>query len=230
MNWNAIPGIACTVAFLLPVLVIIYNKFYTHRSLGALMLYYFLMALVTAVCQGLLVEDRQVKENFGVVASYLNIPLMLTSLMFFCPIKIKQRTIHILTVIFICYEIVITMIHGFTHAAGVCIIGLGLIVVLGYAFFLFVRQVKFSIMHGKNQGRILMLAAVLFAYSCYLLLYCFSYILKTPYESDTILLYYLSSSISAIIMTVGLQLMRKRLKDLQSLKLTRKELAIFFGE
>jgi hypothetical protein len=108
--------------------------------------------------------------------------------------------------------------------------GPGIILVLVYTFYLFVKQVKFSIMHRKNQGRIVMLAAILFAYACYFLIYYFYYILRTPYKDDVMLLYYLSSTIGSVLMTIGLHLIRKRIRELQTLKVTRKELSMFFGQ
>jgi hypothetical protein len=92
-----------------------------------------------------------------------------------------------------------------------------------------VRQVKFSIYHGKNHGRVLMLASILFGYACYALIYFFHYIEKTPYIADVFKLYYISSMISAVSMALGLHLMRRRIRELELLKVTRKELAIIFG-
>ncbi|MGZ8545632.1 MAG: hypothetical protein ACXWV0_10065, partial [Flavisolibacter sp.] len=63
----------------------------------------------------------------------------------------------------------------------------------------------------------------------YALIYFFYYLQQTPYTSDVMMLYYISSLLSAVVMAVGLQLIRKRLKELQSVQVTRKELAIFFG-
>jgi hypothetical protein len=89
--------------------------------------------------------------------------------------------------------------------------------------------VKFTILHGKNQGRTVMLASIFFVYACYMLIYYFYFIQKTPDTNDTLLLYFIASFISSILMALGLHLMRKRMKELRSLKVTRKELALFFS-
>jgi hypothetical protein len=93
-----------------------------------------------------------------------------------------------------------------------------------------VKQIKFSIFHGKNHGRVLMLAALVFDCSCYGIIYFFSYIQKTPEQDDVFKLYYISSIISSILMAIGLHMMRTRMKELKTLKTTRKELALFFGQ
>lgn len=229
MSWNALPGIACIVSLFLPVAVIIYNRYYKNRSLAVLLIYYAITALYIMMSEKIIPVSAAVKLKYGMVVNYLDVPLMLTTLLFFCPNKQKQRIVHIMGISFIGYELIFSLIHGFTHASVVYIIGPGLLLILGYCFYLFARQVKFTIVHGKNIGRLLMLVAILFSYASFSLIYYFYYIEKTPYKADTVLLYYISSSISSIIMTVGLYLMRRRMKELQTLKITRKELAMFFS-
>lgn len=172
-------------------------------------------------------------SSFGTIINYAdnytNIPLVLTALLFFCPSKQKQGKVRIVTLLFIAYEIVIIAVYGFTFKSITYIMGPGAGVIMIYSFYLFVRQIKFSIFHGKNHGRVLMLASLVFDWSCYGLIYFFQYIQKTPFESDVFRLYYISSIVSSVLMAIGLHMMRARMKELKSIKTTRKELALFFG-
>lgn len=227
MNWNALFGVVCIVSFFFPVVVIVYNRFYNYRSLIALLVNFCLAAFYNLMAEGYIPVHGSIQNAYGILSNYLDVPLTLTGLLFFCPNKEKRRIVHLLIACFVGYEIVVTCIHGFKPSAVVYIIGPGFLLVLGYSFYLFVRQVKFSIMHGKNQGRMLMLAAILFAYTCYLLIYYFYYIQRTPYKSDVLLLYFISSIIGSTLMAVGLHLMRARMKELRELKVTRRELAAF---
>jgi hypothetical protein len=229
MKWNAIPGIACLLAFLLPIAVIVINRYYSHRSLAALLIYYIISFLNIIMIQGLVPVPDSVRTGFHVFSNYLIVPLMLTTLLFFCPVKQKQRFVNFLSILFITYEIAITVIYGFNPKSVSYILGPGLLLILVYTFFLFIRQVKFTIMHGKNQGRTIMLASIFFAYACYMLIYYFYFIQKTPDTKDTLLLYFISSFIGSILMALGLHLMRKRMKELRSLRITRKELELFFS-
>ncbi|HEU4472791.1 MAG TPA: hypothetical protein VFR58_16970 [Flavisolibacter sp.] len=229
MSWRDLPAILCILSLTLPVAVIFYNRFYSHRSLAALLVYYTSSILYNLMAEGFLPSTTSFLTGFGMLNNFLDVPLMLTVLLFFCPSKQKQTIVKALIISFIAYEVVVLAIHGFNRVAIVYILGPGLILVLLYTGYLFVKQVKFSIMHGKNQGRMFMLASILFAYACYTLIYYFFYIQKTPYKADTLLLYYISSFAAAVLMAVGLHLMRKRMKELESLKLTRKELAVFFS-
>jgi len=229
MNWNAIIGVAATISLFLPVAAIVYYKLYQHRSLAALLASYAITGLYNLISEGLIPLPDAFQNGFGVINNYLDVPLTLTALLFFCPIKQKQRPVHIITALFVGYEIVIACLYGLQPKAVVYIMGPGLILVLVYAFYLFSRHIKITIEHGKNAGRTIMLVAILFAYGCYALVYYFYYIQRTPFVADTFLLYFISTLMSSVIMTIGLHLIRKRMKELQEVKNTRRELAMFFG-
>jgi hypothetical protein len=230
MNWNAILGIACIVSLTAPLAVTIYHRYYKHRSLAALFIYFAVILLYLLMSQGFIPVNKNVRINFGIFTNYLDVPLMLTTLLFFCPNKQKQNIVRLLSYAFITYEVLITFMFGFKPTSILYIMGPGFVIILSYTFYLFVKQVKFSIMHGKNHGRMLMLASIFFSYSCYTLIYYFYYVQKTPYVSDTELIYFISTIVSTLVMATGLQLMNKRMKELQSLKITRKELAMFFNK
>ena len=229
MSWNTIFGVAATFAMFLPVAAIIYYKLHNHRSLMALLVSYLIAILYNRTTEGLIPVSDSLSEQFGVLVNYLQIPLMLTALLFFCPIKQKQRTIHIITALFIAYEIVICAMFGFSTQAIIYVIGPGVLLVLIYAFYLFVKHIKMTIEFGKNAGRTLMLVSILFSYGCYGLVYYFCYIQKTPDASDALLLYSIFTLASAILMAIGLKSTRKRIRELEEVKNTRREMAMIFG-
>jgi hypothetical protein len=228
MNWDATLGVASVIAFTLPIAVIFYNRYYTHRSLAALLAYYAFILIDNLF--GTIINSAPVLARvINYIDNYTNIPLILTALLFFCASKQRQGKIRLLTLIFVAYEIVIIAVYGFTLNSIIYIMGPGVGVVLLYSFYQFVRQIKFSIFHGKNHGRVLMLISIVFDFSCYGLIYFFQYIQKTPFQNDVFRLYYISSIVSSVLMAIGLHMMRVRMKELQSLKTTRKELALIFG-
>lgn len=230
MNWNAIFGIACIVSLTAPVVVILYHRYYKHRSLAALLIYYITTLIYLLMSENIIPVNKSIRLNFGIFNNYLDVPLMLTALVFFCPNKPKQNIIRLLSYAFIAYELLITLMYGFKPISIVYIMGPGFAIIIGYTFYLFMRQIKFSIMHGKNHGRVIMLASIFFSYASYTLIYYFYYVQKTPYVKDTELLYFISTIISTAVMATGLQLMNRRMKELQSLRITRKELAMFFNQ
>lgn len=229
MSWSTILGAVCVISFLLPVAVILYNRYYTHRSLCALLIYYFILFIDNALGEKIIPSSATINFYVSLLDNYGDVPLMLTALLFFCPDKQKQNKVRLFTGLFIGYEVLITCLFGFSKKSITCIVGPGIVLILAYSSYLFIRQVKFSIYHGKNHGRMIMLASILFGYACYSLIYYFHYIERTPFEADVFMLYYISSIVSSVGIAIGLHLMRRRMQELASLKLTRRELAMFFG-
>jgi uncharacterized protein with PQ loop repeat len=225
---NTLFGITSILCFSLPIVAILYFRLYRHASLIALMLYY---ALTILRCIGSnTVPPSPVLTNvWEVLYSYLETPLMLLALLFFCPAKQRQQKIHIVMGLFVVYEGIIALLFGFTPFASWYITAPGLAVIVLYSLFLFLRQLKFTLMHGKNAGRVLMLGAILFSYSCYLYLFYAYFIEEKPDISGIYALHFVSSSITSVMMAAGLYLMRHRIKELQELKVTRRELQMIFG-
>lgn len=223
-------SILCILSFTLPIVVIIYNRYYTHRSLAALLIYYLVILIDNVLAEQFIPAPSEVRRYVGLFDNFLDVPLMLTGLLFFCPSKAKQQRVQLFTFLFVAYELVVIFIYGFSRTSIMWIMAPGIFVIVVYSFYLFLRQIKFSIFHGKNHGRVLMLAGILFAYSCYALIYYFHYIEQTPFIADVFKLYYVTCTISSVLIAIGLHMMRNRMKELQSLKVTRKELALFFGQ
>ncbi len=84
-------------------------------------------------------------------------------------------------------------------------------------------------MHGKNAGRLLMLGAILFSYSCYLFVFYTYFILHQTDVAGIYYVYFVASTIASVLMSTGLFMMRYRIKELQELKIVRKELQMVFG-
>ena len=107
--------------------------------------------------------------------------------------------------------------------------GPGILIVLIASIYFFITNIKFTIVQGKGIGKTLMASSILFAYGCYSLVYVFAFIIKTPNRGDVFTIYYLSSIIFSGLMTAGLIWLKKRLKDIREVQVTRKELSLFFN-
>jgi hypothetical protein len=228
MNPDSLFGLSSVICFSLPIVVILLFRLYRHASLIALMLYY-----VLTIAHCLNAESvppvPNFKNPFDVAYTYIEIPLMLTALLFFCPAKLRQQKIHLLIAFFIGYEIIIALCFGLTSMASMYITVPGVLIIVLYSLFLFLRQARFTFMHGKNLGRLLMLGSILFSYGCYLFL-LYAYFIKDQTDIASIYyLYFVSSTIASTTMSIGLFMMRHRIKELQELKVVRKELQMVFG-
>lgn len=221
-------GLTSILCFGLPVLAIVLFRLYRHTSLIALGVYY-LLTIVHCLYADTIPPVPNFQNPLDIVYSYVEIPLMLASLLFFCHARQRQQLMQKIIIGFIAYEVLISLYFQFSPNATLYIVGPGLFVVIAYTAFLLLRQLKFTIIHGKNIGRLLMLGAVLFSYSTYALVFYTYFIQKQTDISGIYSIYFVSSTVASILMAIGLFMMRHRIKELQELKVVRKELQMVFG-
>jgi len=228
MNPNTIFGLSSVLCFSLPILVIVLFRLYRHTSLIALMLYYGL-TIVHCLTAESIPPVPTFTNPWDVMYSFVEIPLVLSSLLFFCHVRQRRQLMQKILTGFVVYEIAVSLYFKFSPASSVYIMAPGLAIVVGYTSFLFLRQAKFTVLHGKNIGRVLMLGAILFSYGSYALVFYTYFIEKQPDIYTVYSVYFVSSTIASLLMSVGLFMMRHRIKELQELKVVRKELQMVFG-
>lgn len=221
-------GLSSILCFGLPVLAIVLFKLYRHTSLIALAAYY-LLTIVHCLYAENIPPVPDFKNPFDIAYSYIEIPLILTSLLFFCHGHQRKQLMQKIIFGFMVYEVLVSLYFKFSPGATIYIVAPGLLVVLGYTMFLLLRQLKFTMIHGKNIGRVMMLAAILFSYCSYALVFYTYFIQKQTDITGIYALYFISSTIASILMAIGLFMMRHRIRELQELKVVRKELQMVFG-
>jgi hypothetical protein len=221
-------GITSILCFGLPVLAVVLFKLYRHTSLIALAIYY-LLTIAHCLYADTIPPVPDFQNPLDIIYSYVEIPLMLTALLFFCYGNQRKQLMQKIIIGFVAYEVLVSLYFKFSPDAILFIVAPGLLVVVGYTGYLLLRQLKFTIMHGKNTGRVLMLTAILFSFCSYALVFYNYFVLKQTNIGDIYSLYFISSTIAAITMAIGLYMMRHRIKELQELKIVRKELQMVFG-
>lgn len=228
MNANPLLGLSSVICFGLPILVIVLFRLYRHTGLIALLLYYGL-TIVHCLCAETVPPVPDFKNTPDVLYGYLEIPLILSSLLFFCTGRQRRLFMQRIVIGFLGYELAVSLYFRFSSQALLFITAPGLAIVIGYASYLFIRQTAFTILHGKNAGRVLMLGAVLFSYGSYGLVF-YTYFVQKQLNIYTVYsLYFISSTVASVLMAAGLFMLRHRIKDLQELKAVRKELKAVFG-
>ena len=99
--------------------------------------------------------------------------------------------------------------------------------ILGVAFVLYATM---AIEHGKATGKAFITGSMLFAYGCFSILYVLYYIRKTEQTEEAYLIFFIATSISALLMSTGLIIEWKRIKKIKELKITRKELSEMYKD
>jgi hypothetical protein len=225
MTWNSTMGFISTVALFLPILCILLLRLGAYKTFPALLIYYSSVFIYNLFTEGFIRADRSVIHYWGISNNLLDIPLLLTFLIYFSSSNEFTKRIKYLIWGFILFEAIVVAIFGLNVNAITIILGPGIIIAIAFSMVFFIRQTKITIMHRKATGKALMAASLLFAYGCYGIIYLMYYIFKTKYTDDAFLIYFLVATLSSLLITAGIIVERKRIRKLSELKITRRELS-----
>lgn len=224
MTWNSIMGLISTVALFIPIFLILVFRLANHRTFPLLVIYYSTVFIYNLLTEGYIAADKEVVRSWGLANNLLDIPLMLGFLTYFSPSKIFAKKMRLLIVAFISFELLVLAINGFNVDTITIILGPGILLVLFFGIIFFSRYGKLAIERGKTVGKTLLASSFIFAYGTYALIYILFYVLRTEFIADTFLVYFMSTIISSMMLSIGLYYESIRVKKLRELIVTRKEL------
>lgn len=223
-------GLVSTVALSLPILTMIVTRLVGYKSFPALCGYYSIVAIYNMLTEDYVHASSSFTYYFGLFNNILDAPLMLMFLTYFSTNPQLTKKMRILTLAFVVYEVGVISLYGMNIDSITWIIGPGLLLVLTFSSIFFVRQTRITIMHQKAAGKAIMISSLIFAYGCYSIIYLIYYVFKVQHEADTFLIYFFVSTLSAILMAVGIYLENRRVQKLNELKVTRKELSEIYKD
>ncbi len=224
-------GIISSVALLCPVLFILALRLATYRTFPALLIYYSSVFIYNLMTEGYISVPPDVIRYWGMTNNLLDTPLMLFFLIHFSTSAHFTKRIKMLMGIFLLFEITVLLLKGFSRETITIILGPGILIIFGLCVYFFIRQTKITIMHHKGTGKALIAAALLFAYGCFGIIYLMYYVFETPFIEDTFLVYFWVVTFSSLLLSAGLVAEEKRIRKLNELKTTRRELSdIYAGE
>jgi hypothetical protein len=233
MTWNSVMGLISSVALFLPVFFILVLRLGTYRSFPALLVYYVLVFVYNLFTENYVHVSHEFERNWGLTNNLLDAPLMLFFLTYFSPSPSMAKRMKIMIVALLIFDAVVIALRGYNVKSITIIMAPGLLTVLAFCLYFFVRQTKITIMHRKSSGKAIMAAALLFAYGCYGIIYLMYYVFNKLIVNsidDTFLVYFLVTTFSSVFICVGIVVERKRVQKLNELKVTRKELSIVYKE
>ena len=222
-------GLISTAALSLPILTLVATRLAGYKTFPALVVYYGSAVAYNLLTQGYVKADAGIIRAVGFTNNLLDAPLTMTFLLYFSTSPKLASNMKILIGAFIGFEALIVLIFGFTRLAMTIILGPGLIAVLCFSIPFFVSQTKMSIMHHKSTGKAFMSASLLFAYGCFIIIYVIYYLLNIRNTEDAFLVFFLVSTVSSLLMSIGMFIERKRVKKLSELKVVRKELSELYS-
>jgi hypothetical protein len=231
MSLNATLGIVSSIVLFIPAILILAFKLITNRSFLALFVYYLVAGLYNLIFQKVLNAPLWFERPLGIAVNLLDAPLMLVFLTFFSTSPTMKKRITWCICIFFAFEAITLLIDGFSVNAIRVILGPDIVIIIGLSFFFFQRNVRLTITNSKSLGKAIMTSSVLLSYTIFTVVYVFYYLGKNQrYQNHAELLYYVISILSALLMSSGIIIENKRIKKLDELKNTRKELATIYGK
>jgi len=229
MSWFEVVGLISTSALFLPIVVIFALRLAWYKSFPALLAYYIIVFGFNLFSLDFIKGDKTFIYYYGVTSNLLDAPLMLAFMTYFSKTAAFRKKLKLIIPIFILFEFIVIAIFGYNVHATTIVMAPGLLLVLWLSFTFFVHQVKITIAHQKAAGKAIMVASLLFAYCGYSFVYIVYYLIKTPFKTDTFLVYYLITVFSSVILSTGIIFERKRVKQLKELRVARKELKVIYG-
>lgn len=230
MNWNEIMGIISTATLLIPVVLVLSLRLYRFKCFLALAVFYTLEFSYNLMNQNFIHVNPEFEKYFGITNNYLELPLMFTFMAYFSFSAKLSKRFKYSVYIFLAFELLVTLIFGYNTKAMVIIMAPGLSLLLYVSIWLSLRQIKIAITQSKGTGKALMISAMLFAYACYMLVYVFYYIIKSEEVTDIYAMYFFAATISALLLSIGILIENKRIRTLEELKTTRKELNMLYNK
>lgn len=231
MSWNSTLGILSSIVLFIPIILILIFKLISHRSFLALSIYYLAAGIYNLISQNALNTPAWLSRPLGIVVNLLDAPLMLLFLTFFSTSVIMKKRITLAIYIFFAFEAIVLLFDGFNVSAVRIILGPDIVIIIALSVFFFQRNVRLAITNSKSLGKAVMTSSVLLSYTIFTLVYVFYYLMKNgQYKKDAELVYYLITILSTLLMCAGIAIENKRIKKLDELKNTRKELATIYGK
>jgi hypothetical protein len=190
----------------------------------ALFIYYFAVLVYNIFTQGYITANVDIVRSWGITNNLLDAPLVLFTLTYFSGSSVLTKRIKALILGVMLFELVIVSLRGFSVASITIILAPNLLIILGFCFYFFFRQIRITIANNKGMGKSLMVSSLLFAYGCYSIIYVMYYVLKTPHIADTFLVYFMVTTFSSFLMAAAIIIESKRIRKLEEVKIARKEL------
>lgn len=229
MTWNSAMGLVSSVALLCPIIVILVLRLGSYSTFPALLAYYTSVFIYNLFTEGYITVNPEVMKFWGLANNFLDAPLMLTFLIYFSTSPAFTKRIKLLIGVFILFEAIVAVVVGFNTNAVTIILGPDILVMIVLFLYFFIRHTKIAITNRKAFGKAMIAASLLFAYGCFGIIYLMYYVFKTPFVEDTFLIYFLVATISSLLVTTGIYIEEKRIRKLNELRLTRRELSDIYG-
>lgn len=230
MNPTEIMGIICTTTLLIPCVLVLALRLYRFKCFLALAIYYILEVSYNLMSENYIHVSPDFKKYFGIANNFLELPLMLTFMLYFSFSAKLSKQMRYSVFIYLIFGVITFLIFGYNTTAVTIILAPSLSLLLFVSVWFTLRQIKIAIAQGKGTGKALMISSMLFLYGCYMLIYILYYLVRSKEVADIYTMYFIATTLSALVLSIGIFIENKRIRVLQELKTTRKELNMVYDK
>jgi hypothetical protein len=229
MTWFSLVGLISAIALFLPIIIILTLRLAWYKSFPALLVYYLLVFAHSIMSLDFVKIDNRFVYYFGVLNNFMDAPLMLTFMTYFSKTAEFRNRMKLIIPVFVLFELIIVAVYGFNIDSAIIVMAPGLLLVLAFSLLFFIHQAKITVIYQKAVGKAFIAAALLFAYGGYSFIYIVYYLFKTPYKADTMIVFYLVTIFSSMLLAAGIFYERRRVSQLNELQVAREELKVIYG-
>lgn len=224
-------GLLSTIALFAPVFLLVYFRLYRFLVYLALLIYCFITFAYSLMTEDIINLPTRVENFIGLANNLVDVPLMMTFLLLFAKSANQSKWMKRLTLLYIMFEVgVLLYMQKLTVDTIAVSMAPGLALVLFFSSTFFIHRIKIATTYQKAYGKAILASAILLAYSCFTIIYIIHYLLQVKATEDTFMLYFIVSILYNTILAIGLVTENKRIRKLEEVHTTRRELSEIFSE
>lgn len=230
MNLSSLLERTAAFTLSLPILLLLLTRLAWYRSFIALFIYYIINFSYSLFSIGYIHLSNDFVRTCGIISNLVDAPLILLFLTYFCRTSSFKKKIFWVIGGFLVYEAIILAVFGFNVDASTIIATPGLALTFTLSLIFAIHQVKITAVYNKAAGKAIIAAALFFGYVGFTYVFSVFYFMKN-YQEDARLVFFIITIFSALAISWGIILERKRVKKLFEIKTAREELkALYAGE
>ncbi len=227
MTLYELMGWISTVALLVPIALLLIFKLALYRSFPALLGFLFILLSCNILMLGVAPRLDAFQESMH---NMLEAPLILAFLTYFSRSLEFRKRMMIALATLVAFELVVLSIEGFSSEAYKIMTAPGLALCLGFGLYFFIHQVKLTIVYQKAFGKAMLASSMFFATIGLSFIYVVRYFTNPQFRQDADLVQFMIVLFTAIGLSIGLIFERKRVKQLEELRIAREELKAIYGD
>jgi hypothetical protein len=190
-----------TFLFLIPVFFIIKKRLYGHLSFIAILVYYIISLVSNFMSLHILPGSANMANALTILNNLLDGPLVLLFLIFFCPTIMAEKAVRYSFYTITLFILVLVFTNGFNNQTITITLGPGMLFTLAYSFYLFTQRIGGAFYEKNEVAFVLLLTGLLVAYTGYIIVYFFNYVLGETKEMESIMLLYDLTTIFSLFLS-----------------------------